>query len=137
MEQIDLDDLATGCDARDYTKFSLGSKSIQSKFVLLKRGLCSFYEKAALADQFGAAGMFIVGTGFDAPHKTTIMTSATEEDVHKIGIVSLMVSLDDSNVLIQQINKRSEEDRFSGYDTRDDCRGVRFCLVTSMIGDSK
>lgn len=56
---VDTDSADSGCEAEDFTGFPAGN------IALIKRGTCTFEEKAANAEQAGAAAILIYNDGAD------------------------------------------------------------------------
>ena len=60
-----------GCEYADYT-----SPSYVGNIVLVRRGACSFFEKAMAAQDMGALGIVVIGTDLGVAFRTITVHTA-------------------------------------------------------------
>jgi hypothetical protein len=121
-----ISDIHFGCEYSDYTPSDIGT------MILVRRGGCSFIQKAEIAEWAGVIALIVIGTGLAAEFKTITMDYG-DCDPHGVGLIGAMISIGDAGVILGEMGRRVAR-KAESSDGEDICdRGL--CVPISIIGE--
>lgn len=130
---LGLDGVGLGCDLSDYQK---SQTDVLGNIVLVRRGDCTFQQKAEAAELAGAIACVVVGTGLGSEYKTITMDFIGGiAGPSGVGVLTAMVPEKEAMVLLAEMRAR-QNPASTGEEQEDECTSFRgFCAPVRLVGE--